>query len=65
MAKGYSQVEDLDFDETIVPVARLDSIHILLAYATHHGFKLSNGRQECLLEWSNKRRCVCVATTRL
>jgi hypothetical protein len=40
VAKGYSQVEDLDFDETYAPVARLESIHILLAYATYHGFKL-------------------------
>jgi hypothetical protein len=30
----------LDFDETYAPVARLESIHILLAYATYHGFKL-------------------------
>jgi hypothetical protein len=40
VAKGYSQVEGLDFDETYAPVARLESIHILLAYATNHGFKL-------------------------
>jgi hypothetical protein len=40
MAKGYSQVEGLDFGETYAPVARLESIHILLAYATYHGFKL-------------------------
>jgi hypothetical protein len=40
VAKGYSQVEGLDFDETYAPVARLDSIRILLAYATYHGFKL-------------------------
>jgi hypothetical protein len=38
--KGYSQVECLDFDETFTPVARLESIRILLAYATHHDFKL-------------------------
>jgi hypothetical protein len=38
--KGYSQVEGLDFDETYAPIARLESIRILLAYATHHGFKL-------------------------
>jgi hypothetical protein len=30
----------LDFDETLAPVARLESIHILLTYATHHDFKL-------------------------
>jgi hypothetical protein len=40
VAKGYSQVEGLNFDETYALVARLESIHILLAYATYHGFKL-------------------------
>jgi hypothetical protein len=40
VAKGYSQVEGLDFDETYAPVARLESIRILLAYATCYGFKL-------------------------
>jgi hypothetical protein len=30
----------LDFDETYAPVARLESIRILLAYATYHAFKL-------------------------
>jgi hypothetical protein len=40
VAKGYSQVEGLDFGETYAPVARLESIRILLAYATYRGFKL-------------------------
>jgi hypothetical protein len=40
VAKGYSQVEGFDFGETYVPVARLESIRILLAYTTYHGFKL-------------------------
>jgi hypothetical protein len=40
VAKGYSKVEGLDFDETYAPVVRLESICILLAYATYHGFKL-------------------------
>jgi hypothetical protein len=38
VAKGYSQVESLDFNETFAPVARLESIRMLLAYVTHHGF---------------------------
>jgi hypothetical protein len=41
VAKGYSKVEGLDFGETYAPVARLESIRILLAYATYHGFKLN------------------------
>jgi hypothetical protein len=40
MAKGYSQVECLNFDETFALIARLESIRILLAYATQHDFKL-------------------------
>jgi hypothetical protein len=40
VAKGYAQVAGLDFEETFAPVARLESILILLAYATHHSFKL-------------------------
>jgi hypothetical protein len=35
VAKGYSQVEGLDFDETYAPVARLESIRILLACWGH------------------------------
>jgi hypothetical protein len=30
----------MDFDKNFASVARLESIHMLLAYATHHGFKL-------------------------
>ena len=33
VAKGYAQVAGLDFEETFAPVARLESIRILLAYA--------------------------------
>jgi hypothetical protein len=40
VTKGYSQVEGLNFDETFAPVARLESIQILLTYATHHNFNL-------------------------
>jgi hypothetical protein len=40
VAKVYSQVEGLDFDETYAPIDKLESIRILLAYATYHGFKL-------------------------
>jgi hypothetical protein len=39
-AKVYSQVEDLDFDETFAPIDRLESIWMLLAYATYHDIKL-------------------------
>jgi len=40
VAQGFTQVEGLDFGETYAPVARLEAIRILLAYASHHDFKL-------------------------
>jgi hypothetical protein len=40
VAQGYTQVEALDFRETYVPVARLEAIRILLAYACAHNIKL-------------------------
>jgi hypothetical protein len=40
VAKGYAQVIGLDFEETFAPVASLESIRILLAYAAHHSFRM-------------------------
>ncbi|GJV23624.1 retrovirus-related pol polyprotein from transposon TNT 1-94 [Tanacetum coccineum] len=33
VAQGYNQQEDIDYDETYAPVARLETIRVLLAYA--------------------------------
>nr|GEV27684.1 retrovirus-related Pol polyprotein from transposon TNT 1-94 [Tanacetum cinerariifolium] len=40
VAQGYSQQEGIDYDATYAPVARLESIGILLAYACALDFKL-------------------------
>jgi hypothetical protein len=40
VAQGYTQVEGLDFDETFAPVARLEALRILLAYACSRNIKL-------------------------
>jgi len=40
VAQGYTQVEDLDFDETFALIARLESIRILLGVACILKFKL-------------------------
>ena len=33
VAQGFKQIEGIDFDETFAPIARLESIRILLAIA--------------------------------
>jgi hypothetical protein len=40
VAQGYTQIEGLDFGKTFAPVARLEAIWILLAYACAHNIKL-------------------------
>jgi hypothetical protein len=40
VAQGFSQVEGLDFWETFAPIAHLEVIRILLAFAVFKGFKL-------------------------
>jgi hypothetical protein len=40
VSQGFSQAEGVDFGETYAPVARLESICILVSYATNHNFKL-------------------------
>jgi hypothetical protein len=64
VAKGFTQIEGLNFGETYAPVARLESIRILLAFAAHHDFKLFqmdvksaflNGPSPKSGMWSNHR----------
>ena len=40
VAQGYNQEEGIDFDETFAPVARLEAIRMLLAFASFMKFKL-------------------------
>ncbi|GJU12913.1 retrovirus-related pol polyprotein from transposon TNT 1-94 [Tanacetum coccineum] len=40
VAQGYNQQEGIDYDETYAPIARLESIRILLAYACALDFKV-------------------------
>ena len=40
VVKGYNQQEGIDYDETFAPVARLEAIRLLIAFASHKGFKL-------------------------
>jgi hypothetical protein len=40
VAHGYCQKEGIDYEETFAPVARLEAIRILLAFAASKGFKL-------------------------
>ncbi|KAK1628821.1 hypothetical protein QYE76_003136 [Lolium multiflorum] len=40
VAQGFAQIEGLDFEDTFAPVARLEAIRLLLAFASFHNFKL-------------------------
>jgi hypothetical protein len=40
VAKGYVQQQGVDFDEVFAPVARLESVRLLLAYAAGQGWPI-------------------------
>nr|GEX37247.1 retrovirus-related Pol polyprotein from transposon TNT 1-94 [Tanacetum cinerariifolium] len=40
VAKGYAQEEDIDFEESFAPVARLEAVQIFVAYAAHKSFPI-------------------------
>ena len=40
VAQGYNQQEGIDYDETFSPVAHLEAIRLLIAFASHQGFTL-------------------------
>ena len=47
MAQGYTQVEGEDFDESFTPVARLESICILMSIACTMNFELYQMDVKC------------------
>ncbi|XP_070055495.1 uncharacterized mitochondrial protein AtMg00820-like [Nicotiana tomentosiformis] len=39
VVQGYNQEEGIDYDKTFAPVARIEAIRILIAFASHMKFK--------------------------
>nr|GFB52022.1 retrovirus-related Pol polyprotein from transposon TNT 1-94 [Tanacetum cinerariifolium] len=40
VAKGYAQKEEVDFEESFAPVARLEAVRLFIAYATYKSFTI-------------------------
>ena len=48
VTQGYTQVEGVDFDESFAPMARLESIRILMSIACTMNFKLYQMDVKCV-----------------
>ncbi|WVZ80424.1 LOW QUALITY PROTEIN: hypothetical protein U9M48_027897 [Paspalum notatum var. saurae] len=63
---GVSSKEGIDYEETFAPVARLEAIRILLAFAASKGFKpAANGCQVRFPERVHRGGGICETTSRL
>jgi hypothetical protein len=40
VAQGFAQIEGMDYEDTFAPIAHLEAIRLVLAYASFHDFKL-------------------------
>src|SRR3954451_23657544 len=40
VAQGFAQIEGMDYEDTFAPVACLEAIRLLLAFASFHNIKL-------------------------
>ncbi|WJZ99535.1 hypothetical protein VitviT2T_017971 [Vitis vinifera] len=55
VTQGFNQEEGIDYEETFVPVARLEAIRMLLAFACFKDLCfISNGCEKCFLKWLYK-----------
>jgi len=57
VAKGFSQIEGIDYDETFAPVAQYSSIKTILALLAQMGWKIHqmDVKTTCLNRWLRRR----------
>jgi hypothetical protein len=48
VCKGYAQIEGIDFEETFAPVARMEAIRLLLAYACSRRISVVKEHRLCV-----------------
>lgn len=59
VAKGYVQRHMIDYDKVFVPVARVETIRLVIALAASNGWEIHHLDVNCVLTWRVKRRGLC------
>ena len=58
VAKGYTQTYGIDYEETFAPVAKMNTVRILLSLAAHSGWELHQfDVKNVFLHGNLKRKC--------
>ena len=60
VVQGYNQEEGIDYEETFAPVARIEAIRLLIAFASHMEFTLYQmDVKSAFFKWVITRRVFC------
>jgi hypothetical protein len=51
VARGFSQVEGIDYEETFALVTRYTSIRTIISLTTSMGWRISDGYEDNLSQW--------------
>ena len=64
VAKGYNEEEGINYEDTYAPVARLEAIRMLLAFASIMDFKLYQmDVKSAFFKWFYLGRSICGSTS--
>jgi len=64
VAKGYAQQQGIDYDEVFAPVARIETVRVMLALAAQGAWQVHHmDVKSAFFKWRPDRDCICATTS--
>ena len=62
VAKGYTQEERIDYEDTFSPVVRIILVRLILAIVVHMDLLIPDGHKNYIFQWRNRCRDIYGST---